>query len=450
MTRLFLSHFTRKASVFLCLAGLLSACAGGFEDSLDSISNLNPFGNKEKILPGVRTPLASNETLIEQEISNANASLGAVTGGDWRQPGANAANDAGHRAFASPPTASFRVNLGGGDKALRIAARPVAAGGQIFIYKPDGTVTALSRGGGRAWQRSLRPEGERQSTPGGGVTSDGQVVYVATGYRRFAALNAANGSEIWRTDLRQPARGAPTVAGDAVYFVTQRNEVVALSTADGSVLWRNQGIPQAAGVLSAASPAIANGKVVVPYSSGEIIAFDAKTGAIEWLDALSTGNRIMAISGLADVSGSPVIADGVVYATGVSGRTIAVKLANGERLWEQNIGSSFTPIVSGNAVFLVDINNGMTALNRDTGEVFWRRELPRAKKSKDRLAWVGPVLAGQTLYAFSAKGDLAQVDPVTGRLASVTSSGHGAGVQPIVSNGQMILVSTTNAIIGFR
>lgn len=440
----------KRAALLLGLGCLLSACAGGFEDGLDSIGNLNPFSTKEKILPGERTALESGQTLIDGEIRTGSAAIGAVSGGDWLQPGGDAANNAGHRAFASPPVLSFRANLGGGDKAVRIAARPVATGSLVFVYKPDGTVTALSRGGGQAWQRSLRPDGERQSTPGGGVTTDGQLVYVATGYRRFAALNAANGKEMWLTDLRQPARGAPTVFGDAVYFVTQRNEVVALSTADGSVLWRNQGIPQAAGLLSAANPAIADGKVVVPYSSGEIIAFDAKTGAIEWLDALSTGNRIMAISGLADISGSPVIADGIVYATGVSGRTIAIKLASGERLWEQDVGSSFTPILSGNALFMVDINNGMTALDRQTGEPLWRTALPRAKKSQDRLAWVGPVLAGNALYAFSAKGDLAQVDPTTGRLGAVSAPGHGAGVQPIISNGQMILISTTNSVVGFR
>lgn len=439
-----------KAMALMIAPLVLSACAGGFEDGLDSVGNLNPFAPKEKILPGERTALVSEQSLIEQQIANATASIGGTSGGEWTQPGGNAANNAGHRAFASPPSRTFRTNLGGGDKDLRIAARPVAANGLVYLYRPNGSVVALSQGGGRSWERSLRPEGERQSAQGGGLTTDGQVVYVGTGYRQFAALNAATGAELWITDLRQPVRGAPTVANGVIYFVTQRSEVVALSTQDGSELWRNQGIPESSGVLSAASPAVSGGKVVVPYSSGEIIAFDAKSGEVEWVDAISTGNRIMAISGLSDISGSPVIADGVVYATGVSGNTIAVKLANGQRVWDQNIGSPFTPIVSGNAVFMVDVNNGMTALDRKTGEPLWRTSLPRAKKAKDRLAWVGPVLAGGALYAFSAGGDLIQVNPSDGQIVAVNAIGDGIGVQPIVARGQMIMTSTRDTVIGFN
>src|SRR6185503_12260392 len=104
-------------------------------------------------------------------------------------------------------------------------------------------------------------------------------------------------------------------------------------------------------------PAFSGNTVVVPYSSGEVTAFDAEKGTLKWADAVVRSTRTLAVSGFTDVAASPVIYNGVVYATGVSGRTIAVSLASGERLWEQNIGSAATPAVSGNALFLIDLQD---------------------------------------------------------------------------------------------
>ena len=436
------------AAVLLAVAG---CGAGGVEGTLDSIADLNPLRERERILPGERRSLIESEAIIERQITGGTATIGGSSAGSWTQPGGNAANNPGHLSFASPASRTFRTSLGGSGRAqLRISARPVASGGRVYIYKPDGSVVASSTGGGRVWQTSLRPDGERQDAQGGGLTTNGQVVLVGTGYGQFAALSASNGAELWVKDLPSPARSAPTVSGDTVFVVTQDSELFALSVSDGTEKWRNQGIPEIAGVLSATSPAVANGKVVVPYSSGEVIAFDADTGEVSWIDALATGNRIMAISGLSDISGSPVIANGVVYATGVSGRIIAVRLSNGERLWEENIGSPYTPIISGNALFMVDINDGMTALDVSSGEVLWRIQLPRGEVSRNPNRWAGPVLAGGALYAVSNRGDLIQVIPSSGAIASTTKIGDDGALPPIVTDGTMLIVTANNNLIGFN
>ena len=86
--------------------------------------------------------------------------------------------------------------------------------------------------------------------------------------------------------------------------------------------------------------------------------------------------RTLAVSGLTDVAASPVIHDGVVYATRRLRPHHRGRLGSGERLWEQNIGSASTPAVSGNALFIVDLEDNLVAMNRSTGEVFWRTALP--------------------------------------------------------------------------
>jgi outer membrane protein assembly factor BamB len=203
-------------------------------------------------------------------------------------------------------------------------------------------------------------------------------------------------------------------------------------------------------VLSAASPAVSGGTVVVPYSSGEVIAFDAKSGTPKWVDAIVRSTRTLAVSGLTDVAASPVVFDGVVYATGVSGRTIAIKLSDGQRLWEQNLGSASTPAVSGNALFLVDLEDNMVALNRKNGEVFWKTELPVVRKKKFFSVWAGPTLAGGVLWAVSNDRKLAGVDPASGNVVVNRDLPSPAYVKPIAAGGQLILLSADGSVSAFR
>lgn len=437
----------RLAAVLL--AGALAGCG--------SITDLNPFGSKDEHLVGEReTVFSTNSPLVE---AKGSANVGPVrSNADWPQPGGNAQNAPGHVAFGGSAARAWRASVGGGDAGVtsvlrgstRIAARPVVAGDRVYVYAPDGTVTALTAsGGGRIWRTEVRPEKERDAAAGGGVTVDGGRVFVATGYGEMAALDAGNGSIIWRRDLDTPARGAPTAGGGKVFVVSQKNEVFAVNESDGSEAFTYAGIPEDAGLLATASPAVSGDKVVIPYSSGEVMAFSIAKGEPVWQSFVSRSMRTMGVASLTDVAGSPVIEGDTVYATGVSGRTVALSLSDGSLKWQANVGSSYTPVVSGDAVFLVDLANRMVALKRSSGETLWITPLPKPKKKRD-IAYAGPILAGNGLYAISSDGRMAVVDPATGALKGDRVVVNAAYTQPIVAGGQMIVVSDAGEITALR
>lgn len=434
--------------LLLLLGGTLAGCG--------SISEMNPFGTKQERLVGDReTVFSTNSPMTE---AAGSASVGpARANADWPQPGGNAQNAPGHLAFSGSGARVWRASVGGDRGAstitrgsVRIASRPVVSGDRVFVYAPDGTVTALSASSGsRVWRTVVRPEGERDPAQGGGVTVDGGRVYVATGYGEMAALDAGSGDIVWRRDLDTPARGAPTAGGGKVFVVSQQNEVFAVEAADGAEAFTYAGIPEQAGLLAASSPAVSGDKVVIPYSSGEVMAFSISSGEPVWQSFVTRTQRTLGVAGLPDVSGSPVIDGGTVYATGSSGRTVALSLSDGSEKWQQNIGSTYTPVVSGDAVFLVDLGNRMVALSRSTGTILWMTELPRPKTRRD-IAYAGPVLAGGGLYAISSDGRMAVVDPATGALQSDRVVVDAALTQPIVANGQMIVVSNAGEITALR
>ena len=426
---------------------VLAAAIGG----CSAISGLNPFRQKEEILPGERRAVLQQSG---DETTGGTPQIAAAAAlGDWSQPGGDAANSPGNVSIGGTSAASaWRVRAV--DKAskrnVRPSVPPIVHGGRIYVYDTSGTVAALAPGGGRAWSVSLAPEGEKSRPSGGGIAASGNAIFAATGFGELVALDAAAGSRIWTFKMSAPAHSAPTAAGGKVYVVSATNVLHAVNQAHGTEAWQYSGIPETAGVISAASPAVSGGTVVVPYSSGEVTAFDTESGELRWADAVVRSTRTLAVSGLNDVAASPVIHDGVVYATGVSGRTIAVSLASGERLWEQNIGSSSTPAVSGNAIFIVDLQDNMVALDRRTGTAFWRTALPVVRKKRFFSVWAGPTLAGGILWAVSNDRKMIGVDPATGNIIVDREMPSPAYVKPIAAGGQLLVLSADGSLTAYR
>lgn len=446
---LFDGDWRAPASAVL-LVGFLAGCSSVSEFA-DSV---NPF-SKEEQLAGERRAMfddADPAAIVERRA----ASIGPATGGqEWTTAGGGLTNDPGNQSVSISGGRAWRAPIGstGGSltsDALRGSARPVSAAGRIFVYKPNGDVIALSTNGARIWTRSLRPEGERDVGPGGGVAVSGNRVYAATGYKQLAALDAATGQVAWTIDLDAPARSAPTAGAGHVFVVTQSNEVYAINQDDGTQAWSYVGIDETAGLLSAANPAVVGNQVIVPFSSGEVMALNIKTGEPQWVDGVTRGFRTLAVSGLADVSASPVVAGGTVFATGVAGRTIAASLKSGERQWDKDLGSVHTPVVSGNALFMVDLDDRMVALDRKTGETLWTTTLPRPEKKKKRRNWAGPVLANGTLVAMSSDGRIVMVDAASGQIARTQDVKTKVYVTPIVAGGRMVVLDGNNAVAAFN
>ncbi len=441
----------RRRGVFGAIA--LSLVLTGCGSVSEFTENINPFA-REKILKGERQPVFDGADPAAEALGQA-AKVGSATGGQsWSTAGGGLTNDPGNVAISVSGNRAWRAQVGssGGGlttSALRVSSRPVSDGSRIYVYKPNGEVVALSTGGGRQWTQNLRPEGERDVGPGGGVAVEGGVVYAATSYRQVAALEAGSGREIWKVDIDTPARGAPVAGAGHVIVVSQSNEVYALKQSDGSVAWTYAGIEETAGLLSAANPAISGNRVIVPFSSGEIMAIDIKSGEPAWIDGVSRGFRTLALSGLADVSASPVVSGSTVYATGVAGRTVAVDARTGQRRWEQDLGSVHTPVVSGSALFMVDLDDRMVALNLKNGETLWATALPRPEKKK-RRNWAGPILANGALVAFSSDGQIAIVDAASGKTMLTQRTNTDVYVTPIVAGGRIIVLTGNDGVAAFN
>jgi len=249
--------------------------------------------------------------------------------------------------------------------------------------------------------------------------------------------------------------GQPTVYGDLVYLVAGDDTGWAVEAATGRVAWQIGGSSSVANVLGAPAPAISDDLAVFAFGSGDLQAVFRLGGLRRW-DASVLGERPgRALSKIDDVTGSPVISNGVLYAGNQAGRTIAVNAASGSRLWTAGEGSIGPVWPAGDSVFAITDRNELVRLDAKDGSKIWGYELPnfvkdRPKKISEVHAHHGPILAGGRIIVASSDGQLRSFDPKDGSLIGSVEVPGGATTAPVVAGKTLYVVGRKGQLHAFR
>ncbi|QUS36874.1 PQQ-binding-like beta-propeller repeat protein [Falsirhodobacter algicola] len=425
---------------------------------------------KDDTLPGerfdVRAPLeaslptASNPSPVGGTATVANRalpiSLPAQTSTDWTHRGGNARHLAGNGALSAAPQRIWSVDIGAGNiERARIAAAPVVAQGRVFGMDSDAHLAAVSTEGQLLWKTSLRPAGERSDISGGGLAYGSGRILATTGYGELIALDAATGAIQWRQDLGAPAIGAPTVDGNSVYVVARDGTAWSVDLANGRVEWTVTGTSEVAGMIGTASPAVSDAEVILPFSTGQVLAVRQQSGSRVWTSAVAGQRRGRSYGLIPDITSDPVVNGSVVYVGNQAGSTVALDRSSGERIWAAKEGAYGPVAVGGNSVFLVSDEAHLVRLDARTGETIWSVPMPyfeaeKVRKRSSITAHYGPVIAGGRIVVASSDGLLRFFDPVSGALVGSVAIPDGAAAQPAVAGGAIYVESGDGAIHAFR
>ena len=85
------------------------------------------------------------------------------------------------------------------------------------------------------------------------------------------------------------------------------------------------------------SPAIHNDKLIVGFSTGEVMAFNALTGALLWTQNVLSARTYNKILDLAHILASPVIENDTVYIIGNSRKIAAFNINNGQEVFDNTL-----------------------------------------------------------------------------------------------------------------
>lgn len=417
---------------------------------------------KEVILPGVREDIRESGTtdvnVAERKNESRPIRLPAQSGNaDWPQAIGTERFRTPNPALRATPQQVWSVNIGAGNsRRQRIVADPVVAGGRVFTLDASARVSAVSTSGALLWSADLTPERDRSSdATGGGLAVAGGTLYVTLGFGDLVALDAASGAVRWRQRLDAAASGPPTVFDGRIYLAAGDETGWAVRAEDGLVDWQFDTVPSLSNVLGAPAPALTGKFAVFAFGNGDVVAVFRRGGLRRW-NAAVTGERPgRALARIGDITGAPVVSGSRLYAANQSGRLVALDIENGDRLWTAREGAVDPVWPAGDSVFAVTDRQQLIRVDIADGQVIWAAELPGYVKDKPRrrgkiYASFGPILAGGRILVASGDGFVRSFAPEDGRMLSMIEVLGGAATAPVVAGNTLYVVSAKGELFAFR
>ncbi len=421
-----------------------------------TLGALAACGSSDKPLAGQRFAIGAVDVTVVENVTASIRLPRAVPNAEWTDVNGSPQHKFGHAAFSTSPTLRWSTDIGAGvGRNTRITSGPVAGGGLVYTMDGAAIITAVSTDGTVTWSLDVTPVGETPADgSGGGLSYASGVIYAGTGFGELLAINAASGTVIWRRMFEAAIRSTPTTNGRTVFVVTRGDVAYAVNAKDGSLDWVQRGATSTTGGLEGgASPAISGRQVVIPFSSGEVIAVRANNGELRWKEALDGARAATSMASIGDISGDPVIDGNSVYVSNLAGQTVKLNLTSGARIWTLGVGASDAVWPVGGSVFLMSDRARLMRVNASNGAVIWSQQLPqyeKPEKRKDMIRHYGPVLAGGLMWVAGRDGQLRGYEPEGGQLVASVKIPGGAAAAPIVVAGVMYILSLDGELHAFQ
>jgi outer membrane protein assembly factor BamB len=315
-----------------------------------------------------------------------------------------------------------------------VVSSPTVADGVVYFGSQDKNIYAVNaRSGELIWKFTT---GERieasQAVVNGRVYTGADDGYVY-------CLDANNGSLIWKTpaggSIQAPfnatviLRSSPAVVGNMVYVGSLDQNLYAIAADTGRVAWTYK----TEGVITS-SPAVSDGYVYIvsqELSSGMLYKLAADDGTFVWKKALT---YFSALDAGTDMHGSPVVADGMVFASSNMKAYYAINAATGNTEWtykDETAGEFIvsSPVYNDGKVYLID-KFSIVCVNAKNGSVIWSSFLG------DEL-YVSPTYADGKLYVVTDQHSVFALNATDGSVLSKFNVQSSSWSSPAVYEGNL-------------
>lgn len=273
---------------------------------------------------------------------------------------------------------------------------------KLVVSKPDAGTLDRSLDGVRQPKEAAQPTAPAPVVKTSTTAPEGPCwpVYGRTAGRLSDAADLLHGPpkrKLWtaRVGLME---FPPSFCDGVLYLNNQRGQTMALDAITRKIIWRRQ-----TAKIYDSTPAVTPTRVIVgSYDPGTVRALDRRTGKPLW--TLKTGGEVEA---------SPVVVDGIVYATSQDGRLYAIYETTGRVKWAFRTSAAIkdSPSVANGLVYFGNYAAEVYALDAKTGKVRWRRTFGGVLG--DRIYSSVPVRGGTAWFA-TVRGDIYAVNARTG------------------------------------
>ncbi len=294
------------------------------------------------------------------------------------------------------------------------------------------------------------------------------VVYFGSNDGALYKVDADTGVLKWRFMTNAEVARRPVLSDGMVYATNANDTLIALEAKTGELVWSQHRTPAAGMEIAGYSGAtVAWGKVYMGFSDGNVTAFDAKTGKERWqpLDLSAEAEQLLGeIPEYLDVDTTPVAAQlesaPAVFVASYEGGVYALDAETGTQLWSNtNVAGTYDMAwwqepahqASGDGarvpkrrlLMVATGTSGLWALDPDSGEPVWRRELPAGGVS-------APVPIVGALIVTTSQLGVYLLSPTDGSLIDGVHLAHGASAAPAAYGTRAFVLSDSGQLFGLQ
>jgi outer membrane protein assembly factor BamB len=303
----------------------------------------------------------------------------------------------------------WSTGIGDGEDMLWLRQHPALEGSRLFVADDQGQLLALDAASGQqVWAAKavdITKYGSRWTfwkprTVEGGLTSSpgaaNGLVVVGGRNGEVVAFNADSGQQRWVAKVTSEVLSTPLVLGDRVVVRSNDGRVFGFDPADGARKWVfDRGLPSLT-VRGNGSPVSANGLVYIGYDDGSVVALRVADGQRVWEQIVAEPEGRSELDRMADVDGELQIGTDEVFAVSYHNQMQAIAAVNGQPLWNRDVGSYAGLALLGDRLIVADKDGNVWALDRATGNSLWKQD------ALQRRQLTTPVVQGE----YAVVGDL--------------------------------------------
>jgi len=253
-----------------------------------------------------------------------------------------------------------------GKEELYIRLMPVIAGDVIYAANAKGKVKAIDkRNGDTLW--SVATDESLISAVGAG---DG-LVLVGTVNGVLIALAQEDGKEVWRVNLSSEMLAAAQASDGVVIAQTIDGKVVGLDRNNGAQRWQYSASVPSLTLRTSSSPVIDNGVAYIAFANGKVVALDSHNGLLIWEQQVTLPEGRNELERIIDFGGKPLLVGTDIYVADYQGKAVMLDKAKGDIQWAEKISTAGQLAYSNGNLYLTQSDDTVVALKMATGRRLW-------------------------------------------------------------------------------
>ncbi len=207
----------------------------------------------------------------------------------------------------------------------------------------------------------------------GGVGSGEGLVIIGGNKGDVQAYDEA-GQLVWKSKVSSEVLSVSRVSEGILVVRSGDGRITGLNASDGKQAWLIERTTPALVVRSHASVSILNGVAFAGYPGGRLAAIKLSDGEVLWETSVSQPRGNTELERISDITGNPVVDDEQVCAVAFQGRMGCYDVAQGSPLWNRELSSDQGMMLLRRYLYLSDSRSSITEMDKTTGNTVWKND----------------------------------------------------------------------------